>query len=40
MCTQFALKPAFTITVYGCQGSTFNKICIDMDISNSLGRLR
>ena len=28
-------EPTTASTLYGCQGSTFNKICIDMAISDS-----
>ena len=37
MQTQFPLKPASGTTIHGAQGCTFNKICIDMDLSDSLG---
>ena len=35
--TQFPLKPASATTIHGAQGCTFNKICIDMDLSDSQG---
>ena len=37
MHTQFPLKPASGTTIHGAQGCTFNKICIDMDLSDSPG---
>ena len=38
--TQCPLKPAAASTAHDCQGSTFNKVCIDMDISDSPGLLK
>ena len=32
---QFPLKPAAATTIHSCQGSTYDKICIDMDTSSS-----
>ena len=32
---QFPLKPAAGTTIHACQGSTYDKICIDMDTSSS-----
>ena len=37
MQTQFPLKPASGTTIHGAQGCTFDKICIDMDFSDSSG---
>ena len=31
------MKPAGATTIHACQGSTYNNICIDMDISSSEG---
>ena len=35
--TQFQLKPASGTTIHGAEGCTLNKICIDMDLSDSPG---
>ena len=32
---QFPMKPAGATTIHACQGSTYDKICIDIDISSS-----
>ena len=32
---QFPMKPAGATTIHACQGSTYDKICIDMAISSS-----
>ena len=32
---QFPIKPAAGTTIHSCQGSTYDKICIDMDTSSS-----
>ena len=32
---QFPLKPAVATTIHACQGSTYDKICIDVDTSSS-----
>ena len=37
MQTQFLLKLASGTAIHGAQGYTFNKICIDMDLSDSPG---
>ena len=37
MWTQFPLKAASGTTIHGAQGCTFNKICVDVDLSDSLG---
>ena len=34
---QFPIKPAGATTIHACQGSTYDNICIDMDISSSEG---
>ena len=34
---QFPMKPAAATTIHACQGSTYDKICIDMDVSSSDG---
>ena len=34
------MKPATASTIHGCQVSTFNKICIEMDILDSPGLLK
>ena len=32
---QFPIKPAGATTIHACQGSTYDKICIDMNVSSS-----
>ena len=34
---QFPLKEVAANTIHGCQDTTFNEICIDMDILDSPG---
>ena len=34
---QFPMKPAGATTIHACQGSIYDNICIDMDISSSEG---
>ena len=35
--TQFSLRPAGASTIHAGQGSTFQQVCIAMDISDSAG---
>ena len=37
MQTKFPLKLASGTTIHGAEGCTFNKVCIDMDLSDSSG---